>query len=109
MDKPGQRFTLGIRIGQCDGTDPQPHDAYEQSREARTEMKKCVCHGRHRARTMHSAIEKTPSSDVVVLSRCALHQRYFLNVPAVTATLSAKSVANGNTTKPGLRLNGSER
>jgi hypothetical protein len=36
-------------------------------------------------------------------------QRYFLNVLAVTATLNAKTVAKGNTTKLGCRLNGSAR
>ena len=35
--------------------------------------------------------------------------KYFLNVLAVTATLSAKSVANGNTMKVGWRLNGSAK
>ena len=38
-----------------------------------------------------------------------MRQRYFLNVLAVTATLSANSVANGKTTKVGCRLNGSAR
>ncbi len=36
-------------------------------------------------------------------------QRYFLNVLAVTATLSANSVAKGSTTKLGCRLNGRAR
>ena len=35
--------------------------------------------------------------------------KYFLNVPAVTATLSANSVANGSITKLGCKLNGSAR
>ena len=35
--------------------------------------------------------------------------KYFLNVPAVTATLSAKSVANGNTIKVGCRLKGNAK
>jgi hypothetical protein len=35
--------------------------------------------------------------------------KYFLKVLAVTATLSAKSVANGNTMNVGCRLNGSAR
>jgi len=36
-------------------------------------------------------------------------QRYFLNVLAVTATLNANSIANGNTTNVGCRLNGRAR
>ncbi len=35
--------------------------------------------------------------------------RYFLNVLAVTATLSAKSVANGSTINVGCKLNGKAR
>ena len=36
-------------------------------------------------------------------------QRYFLKVLAVTATVSANSVAKGNTMKVGCRLNGKAR
>ena len=35
--------------------------------------------------------------------------RYFLNVPAMIETLSAKSAANGSTTKLGCTLKGSDR
>ncbi len=36
-------------------------------------------------------------------------QRYFLKVLAVTTTVSANIIANGNTTNVGCRLNGKER
>lgn len=50
-----------------------------------------------------------------LISQCAMSgsgnfakipHRYFLNVPAVTATLNANSVANGRITKLGCTLNG---
>lgn len=39
---------------------------------------------------------------------CCSH-KYFLNVLAVTATVSANNVANGKMTKVGCRLNGKAR
>jgi len=40
--------------------------------------------------------------------RCCPY-RYFLNLLAVTATLSANSVANGSTTKLGCKLTGNAK
>ena len=42
-------------------------------------------------------------------ARCRYPYKYFLKVLAVTARLSANSVANGSTMKVGCRLNGSAR
>jgi len=60
---------------------------------------------------MIASLRRRPAAQVIGLRAILIDTscRYFVNVLAVTATLSANSVANGSTTKVGCRLNGSAR